>query len=95
MPAGQINPLDEIRLLSRVEVAEALGVAAETLDDWVRKRSFPPPLQGVRGGPRKWRFAVVRAWVEKRARARYSAPSPRGALKRGTTLTIRRRKVAE
>lgn len=89
MSADQTNLLDEIRLLDRRQVAEALGITGDTLDDWVRAKAFPAPIQCVSGGPKKWRFAVVRAWLEKRARARYQPPSARGSLRRGKTLKRR------
>jgi predicted DNA-binding transcriptional regulator AlpA len=88
--ADQINLLDEIRLLDRKTVADALGVAAETLDEWVRAKSFPQPIQCVSGGPKRWRFAVIKAWIEKRQRSRYVPPKARGALMRGETLKRRR-----
>jgi predicted DNA-binding transcriptional regulator AlpA len=73
--------LDDIRLLGRKQVAEALGVAAETLDDWVRARAFPSPIQARPGAPKKWPFKTVKDWIEKRKRARYVPPTRRGRLK--------------
>jgi predicted DNA-binding transcriptional regulator AlpA len=72
---------NSIKLLSRKEVAAAVGRSGDTLDQWVRKGLFPAPLQACPGAPKQWRFTTVMAWVEKRARSRYVPPSPRGQLK--------------
>lgn len=73
--------LDAIRLLDRRQVAEAVGRSPDTLDDWVRKGLFPPPLQASAGTRKQWRLTVVRDWIEKRARTRYQKPSRRGRLR--------------
>ena len=89
------DPLDAIRLLDRRQVAEAVGRSGDTLDDWVRKGRFPPPLQARQGAPKQWRVATVRAWIEKRQRARYVAPTKRGALKRGRQFASEKNTASE
>jgi predicted DNA-binding transcriptional regulator AlpA len=78
--------LDEIRLLNRRQVAEAVNCSPNTLDGWVGKKLFPSPLQARPGGPKQWRLSTVKAWIEKRCRARYVPPTPRGQLKHGNKL---------
>jgi predicted DNA-binding transcriptional regulator AlpA len=73
--------LNAIKLLSRRQVAEALGRSPDTINQWVRKGLFPAPLQTAPGAPKAWRYTVVMAWIEKRSRARYVPPSKRGQLK--------------
>ena len=73
--------IDEIRLLDRRQVAEALGRSPDTLDFWVRQGKFPTPIQAYPGAKKQWRLAVVKAWLTKRERARYRPPTPRGRLK--------------
>ena len=79
------DKLDAIKLLTLRQVAEALGRSPTTIDDWCRKGLFPLPLQAAPGAPKQWRYSVVMAWIEKRSRARYSPPSPRGRLKQNQT----------
>ena len=66
--------LDTITLLSAKQVADAVGRSVETLNEWCRKGTFPRPMQSVPGGPKQWRLSTVKAWIEKRQRARYLAP---------------------
>ncbi len=73
--------LDAIRLLDRRQVAEAVGRSPDTLDHWVRKGLFPPPLQAGAGARKQWRYATVLAWIEKRQRTRYRPPTRRGRLR--------------
>ena len=77
---AEVN-LDAIKLLTLRQVAEALGRSPDTIDSWVRKGTFPAPLQALPGAPKQWRFTTVMAWIEKRARARYVPPTKRGQLK--------------
>jgi predicted DNA-binding transcriptional regulator AlpA len=79
-----VSKFDDIRLLDLRQVAGAIGRSPATINEWVRLKIFPPPFQARPGGPKAWRFSTVQAWIEKRARARYSPPAPRGQLKRGT-----------
>ena len=78
--------LDEIKLLDLRQVADAVGRSEDTLDHWIRLRLFPAPIQARPGAKRQWRLSVVKAWIEKRSRARYQPPKPRGKLMRGTRL---------
>jgi predicted DNA-binding transcriptional regulator AlpA len=82
---SEVN-LDAVKLLSRRQVAEALGRSPDTLDAWVRKGLFPAPLQAAPGAPKQWRYKTVMTWLEKRSRARYVAPAKRGQLKRGNRM---------
>lgn len=75
--------LDEIKLLKLRQVAEVIAVAPDTINGWVRRGLFPRPIQSRPGAPKMWRFTTVKAWVEKRQRARYQPPTPRGELMRG------------
>jgi predicted DNA-binding transcriptional regulator AlpA len=75
--------LDEIRLVNLRQVAEAVGRSPDTINHWVPKGLFPAPMQAFPGAPKQWRYSTVQAWIEKRSRARYKAPTPRGQLKRG------------
>jgi predicted DNA-binding transcriptional regulator AlpA len=76
-----MEALDAIKLINRRQVAEAVGRSPDTIDTWVRKGAFPSPLQALPGAPKQWRLSVVRAWIEKRSRARYVPPTKRGRLK--------------
>src|SRR5262245_30799941 len=67
-----------IKLLSLKQVAAAIGRSPGTINDWCREGRFPKPIQSVPGGAKQWTLATVKAWVEKRKRARYQAPEPRG-----------------
>jgi predicted DNA-binding transcriptional regulator AlpA len=73
--------LDEVRLLNRRQVAEAVGRSPDTLDEWVRKGLFPSPMQARAGAPKQWPYRQVVAWIEKRRRARYVPPTRRGRLR--------------
>jgi predicted DNA-binding transcriptional regulator AlpA len=73
--------LDEVRLLTLRQVAELLGRSADTINQWTKLGTFPKPIQSRPGAPKQWTLATVKAWIEKRQRARYSPPSRRGQLK--------------
>jgi predicted DNA-binding transcriptional regulator AlpA len=79
-----MSEINEIKLLTRRQVAEVIGRTPDTLDFWVKQGFFPAPMQAFPGAPKAWRFAVVRDWIEKRQRSRYRPPTPRGQLKRGS-----------
>jgi transposase len=68
-------------MMSRREVATALNRSAETIDDWIAKGLFPRWVQQTPGGPKEQLVSVVAAWIEKRKRARYVPPKPRGRLR--------------
>jgi predicted DNA-binding transcriptional regulator AlpA len=72
---------ENIKLLTREQVASALGCSPYTLDQRVRRGSFPRPLQAAAGGRKLWRYVTVQAWITKRERARYVKPSRRGRLR--------------
>ena len=78
------STLDSIRLINLKQVADVANASTDTVNGWVRGKLFPPPIQARPGGRKLWKLSVVKAWVERRARARYVPPKPRGRLKRGT-----------
>lgn len=80
------DKLDDIRLIDAHAVAYLIGRSLWTIDHWIRIGKFPRPIQARPGAKRQWKFATVRAWVEKRSHAKYRPPAPRGLLKRGQSL---------
>lgn len=56
-----------IRVLSRKEVAAALGVSVRTLDTWVQACKFPAPAL-ILGRPR-WRPQDVTRYIEEQFEA--------------------------
>jgi predicted DNA-binding transcriptional regulator AlpA len=78
--------LDEITLLDLRQLAEVLDRSPDTVKWWLKTGMFPSPLQLRDGGKQQWTVATIKAWIEKRKRARHKARSPRGALMRGTRL---------
>jgi predicted DNA-binding transcriptional regulator AlpA len=74
---------DSVTLLTRQQVAGLLGIAISTLDDYVKRRVVPTPIQLTPGGRKMWKLATIKALVDKRARSHYSKPAPRGALMQG------------
>ncbi|OLB74218.1 MAG: hypothetical protein AUI16_15190 [Alphaproteobacteria bacterium 13_2_20CM_2_64_7] len=73
-------------VLTKRETAEVLGRAPETIEDWIKRKLFPPWIQQTPGGPKEQLVSVIRAHLQKRRRARYVRPMPRGALMRGKQL---------
>jgi predicted DNA-binding transcriptional regulator AlpA len=57
--------VDENRLLSRKELAAALGVSARTVDRWIREQTGPPATL-LPSGRRRWRWGDVEAWLRQR-----------------------------
>jgi predicted DNA-binding transcriptional regulator AlpA len=82
MPTKDESELDSVTLLSKRQVAAALGVSAETLSDWVAAGRFPRGFATVTNGPLRWTTASVRDWIEKRQRSR-AKRTKRGQLRRG------------
>ena len=76
-------------VISRRETAHVINRSPGTIDDWIEKQLFPPWLQQTPGGPKEQLVCVVAAWLFKRRRARYTAPVPRGSLRRGAKLQRR------
>lgn len=58
------KPIKPIRVLSRKEVAAALGVNVRTLDTWVKKCQFPAPAL-ILGRPR-WKEEDITNYIEGR-----------------------------
>jgi len=73
-------------LIHKREVALAIDVSPETTEEMVKRGQLPRWVQTVDGGPKKQFVRVIRAFLEKRRRARYRPPTPRGALMRGRKL---------
>jgi hypothetical protein len=80
------NKLDDITTIDLRGVARAVNRSEATVLDWVAKGIFPAPFQAFPGGPRLWTLKKLKDWIEKRQRARYRPPTPRGALRRGREL---------
>jgi excisionase family DNA binding protein len=57
--------VDENRLLSRKELAAALGVSTRTVDRWIRDGEGPPATL-LPSGRRRWRWGDVEAWLRQR-----------------------------
>jgi excisionase family DNA binding protein len=57
--------VDENKLLSRKELAAALGVSTRTVDRWIRDGEGPPATL-LPGGRRRWRWGDVQAWLRER-----------------------------
>jgi predicted DNA-binding transcriptional regulator AlpA len=55
-------PVDENRLLSRKELAAALGVSARTVDRWIHEQTGPPATL-LPSGRRRWRWGDVQVWL--------------------------------
>lgn len=59
-----------LKLLNQKEAMRLVGVGSrETLDRWVRRGLFPPPIK-VGGGRLRWVPAEVEAWLEAKKRER-------------------------
>jgi predicted DNA-binding transcriptional regulator AlpA len=57
--------MDEDRLLSRKELAAALGVSTRTVDRWIREQTGPPATL-LPSGRRRWRWGDVEVWLRQR-----------------------------
>lgn len=62
---GSAAAMDEDRLLSRKELAAALGVSTRTVDRWIREQTGPPATL-LPSGRRRWRWGDVEAWLRQR-----------------------------
>lgn len=56
---------DDDALLSRKELAAALGVSSRTVDRWIADGTGPPATM-LPSGRRRWRWADVRQWIRER-----------------------------
>jgi len=74
--------IEQIGLIDLRQVAQLVGRSAWTVNAWVRDGKFPPPIQAFPGAKKQWRVAAIKAWLEKRQRARYRPPTPRGHLRK-------------
>ncbi len=57
--------MDANTLLSRKELAAALGVSPRTVDRWIREQTGPPAVV-LPSGRRRWRWGTVQAWLQQR-----------------------------
>jgi len=80
------NKVGRGQILNRTQMADHLGIAMPTLDDWVR-RGCPVVSRGGRG--RQWRFntADVRAWRDADVREELAG------VKSASIEELRRRKL--
>lgn len=49
-------------MLTARDIGQLFGITGGTLDNWIRERDFPAPLQVAAGASRRWDVAAVRAW---------------------------------
>ncbi len=49
-------------MLSRVELADALGISTRTVDRWIAEGTGPPYVR-LPGGTLRWRWGDVREWL--------------------------------
>lgn len=75
------TPTSRIRMLTRKQVADELGISEWTLWDWVRKSKFPKPVALSPGHPMKWRLVDVEIWLQRRMKKHEKAPL-RGAVRK-------------
>jgi hypothetical protein len=85
--ADALDALEGVAVISWATAAKLLGRTTGTLDEWSRQGKFPKAIQLVGGGRKEIRVATLRAWLNKRERARWQAPAKRGRIKRGTVMT--------
>ena len=81
-----IRKIDEmgsprVTVLRKSEVAAQLGVTVWTVDNWVKRGTFPAPIYLQPGSPASWRVKDIEAYLEKCKRARRPKRSARGAVK--------------
>jgi excisionase family DNA binding protein len=60
-----MRAVDENTLLSRKELAAALGVSPRTVDRWIRDGTGPPAVM-LPSGRRRWRWGTVQTWLRER-----------------------------
>jgi hypothetical protein len=70
-----------ITLLSRSEVAAALGVSEFTISDWTRKGILPAPSVRINAAVHKWRLRDIERWMGELERRSYVPPSLQGRVK--------------
>jgi predicted DNA-binding transcriptional regulator AlpA len=70
---------DDIRLIRFADLCEVLGVSSWTLNRWIKSGKFLQPLYLTASSPAMFRIADVRAFLDKRRRARRTKPVLRGA----------------
>jgi predicted DNA-binding transcriptional regulator AlpA len=65
LASPECAPVDENTLLSRKELAAALGLSTRTVDRWIREQTGPPATL-LPSGRRRWRWGDVEAWLRQR-----------------------------
>jgi predicted DNA-binding transcriptional regulator AlpA len=60
-----VSQRDDDVLLSRKELAAALGVSSRTVDRWIADGTGPPATV-LPSGRRRWRWGDVRQWLRER-----------------------------
>jgi predicted DNA-binding transcriptional regulator AlpA len=65
LASPESRAMDEDRLLSRKELAAALGVSTRTVDRWIHEQTGPPATL-LPSGRRRWRWGDVEAWLRQR-----------------------------
>jgi predicted DNA-binding transcriptional regulator AlpA len=80
-----------LAVVRKKEAAKLLATSIWSLDRWVKRGQFPPPLFLTPGSPAVWRVRDIAAFLEKRRRARRQRRAPRGMLKRPNEAGIIRR----
>lgn len=74
---------ENITVLRKREVCEALKVSSWTLDRWIRQGLFQPPtFLTPTSNVGIWTLRYVEDFLAKRRRARRVKPKPRGMMKR-------------
>ncbi len=56
------QPHHDDDMLSRVELAKALGISSRTVDRWIAEGVGPPYVR-LPGGTLRWRWGDVREWL--------------------------------
>jgi len=78
-------PLDDRTLAPWKQFADCLDVTVDTLNDYERKGIVKRAIRLRPGGPKKVTLGYIKAFIDKRARARDGKPTPRGFMKKGAT----------
>ena len=72
--------LARVTLITREQVAQAMGISVTTLADWIKKSKFPKPLALSPGHAKKWRLIDVEIWLQRKLKKPAPKPPLRGAV---------------
>lgn len=75
-------------LIAAKPLCKRLNISPWTLNDWVAKGLFPPPIVIVPGSPRRWQVKVVEGWIAKKRRGRPGKQKPRGIFRQETAEPV-------